>query len=345
MKIVVDENIPYIRTALERISDQVAYINGKSFSPQIIRDADALIIRTLTRCNRALLEGSRVQFIATATIGYDHIDIDYCKEAGISWTNCPGCNASSVAQYVESTLLLEARRRKQPLSRLTMGVIGVGHVGSKVADVARHYGMHVRLCDPPRAESEGAAAFTDIETVAAESDIISLHVPLTYTGKYATHHLANQALFVRCTRKPLFINTSRGEVADTQAILHALDSGQIGEAAIDVWEHEPTINRELLSKAWIATPHIAGYSADGKANATRMSLESLCRHFRISTDFQILPPEPASPIIRAASETDALLSIYNPMTDSERLKSQPEDFESLRANYPLRREKTAYVFR
>lgn len=343
MKIIIDNKIPYIKEAAEKIAEQVVYAAGKDFTPELVKDADALIIRTRTHCNRDLLDGSNVRMIATATIGFDHIDTDYCEQAGITWTNAPGCNSASVAQYLQSALLIYQSTRQQKLSELTIGIIGVGNVGSKVAKVAQDFGMKVLLNDLPREEKEGNSTFTTIEEIAREADIITFHVPLYKEGKYKTFHLADEDFFRSLQRKPLIVNTSRGEVIDTNALLQALNDGIIQDAVIDVWEHEPDINRELLDKVLIGTPHIAGYSADGKANATRMSLDSICRFFHLDATYEITPPAPASPVIFAKSREEALLQMYNPLDDSNRLKSQPELFETLRGDYPLRREENAYT--
>lgn len=342
MKIIIDNKIPYIKEAVRKIADEVVYLPGKDFTPEMIRDADALIVRTRTQCNRQLLEGSRVKFIATATIGFDHIDTEYCKQASIEWTNAPGCNSASVAQYIQSSLLVWKSLRNRKLKDLTIGIVGVGNVGSKVAKVAQDFGMRVLLNDLPREEKEGSELFTSINKIAEECDIITFHVPLYKEGEYKTFHLANEEFFRSLKRKPVIINTSRGEVIDTNALLNALDNQAISDAIIDVWEHEPEINLELLEKVIIGTPHIAGYSADGKANATRMSLDAICNFFRIKADYEIEAPAPPSPIIYAESREEALLQMYNPVDDSTRLKNQPELFETLRGDYPLRREENAY---
>jgi erythronate-4-phosphate dehydrogenase len=345
MKVVVDDQIPYIREPLASLGVDAVYINGKAIDRAAVADADALIIRTRTRCDAALLGRSAVRFIATATIGYDHIDTDYCRDAGITWTNCPGCNATSVAQYMESIFFLEAARRACPLHTLSIGIVGVGHVGTSVAQTAAAYGMRVLLNDPPRAATEGNAAYSNLEEIADDADIITLHVPLQTRGEYPTYHLVDTSFYKQLARRPLFVNTSRGEVADTQALLAALNDGSISAAVIDVWEHEPHIDTALLDAAWIATPHIAGYSADGKANATRMALEAFCRYFKSElpdVSFTVSPPPPPAPIINAPTLSEAILRIYDPRRDSQQLKRAPEKFEYLRENYPLRREKTAY---
>ena len=343
MKIIIDDKIPYIKEAAEKIAEEVIYAPGKDFTRELVQDADALIIRTRTHCNRELLEGSKVKFIATATIGFDHIDTEYCKQAGIEWANAPGCNSASVAQYIQSSLLIWKSLRNNKPDELTIGIICVGNVGSKVAKVAQDFGMRVLLNDLPREEKEGNITFTSLEKIAEECDIITFHVPLYKEGKYKTYHLADENFFRSLQRKPVVINTSRGEVIETNALLEAINNGTISDAVIDVWEHEPEINRKLLEKVLIGTPHIAGYSADGKANATRMSLDSICRFFHLGATYEITPPAPSSPLIEAKDREEALLKMYNPIEDSNRLKSHPELFETLRGDYPLRREAKAYM--
>ena len=323
MKVIIDDKIPYIREAIAQVADQVVYLPGSAITAEDVRDADALIVRTRTKCNRALLEGSRVQFIATATIGFDHIDTGYLQEAGIQWTNCPGCNAGSVEQYVHSALLQLKHKKGLDLEKSTLGIVGVGHVGSRVKRMAESLGMRVLLNDPPRAD-KGEQGFVNLETIARECDVITFHTPLNREGKYATYHLADENFLFSLKRTPYLINSSRGEVVDTASLLASLSAGKVKDAVIDTWEYEPNISRELMSVAFLATPHIAGYSADGKANATRMSLEALCRFFGMEADFSILPPEGPSN--------------YDPTRDSDWLKASPEKFEWFRGNYPIRRE-------
>ena len=241
MKIIVDDKIPYIKEAIAQIADTVTYLPGAAFSPEAVHDADALIVRTRTQCNEALLAGSNVQFIATATIGFDHIDTDYCKQAGIVWSNCPGCNAGSVGQYIHSSLLLLQREKNLDLKTATLGIVGVGHVGTEVKKVAEKLGMRVLCCDPPR-HDQGEAGFVTLEELAASCDIITFHTPLNREGKYKTYHLANQAFFDALKHKPYLINTPRGEVLDTIALLEPLHTGTGRHAIIAVWEHEPAIH-------------------------------------------------------------------------------------------------------
>lgn len=348
MRIIIDNKIPYIKGIIENFAPykgsnfEVEYIAGGAFTPELVKNADALIIRTRTHCNKELLESSNVKFIATATIGYDHIDTEFCKRQGITWTNAPGCNSSSVAQYIHSALLLLEEEKGLILKDKCIGVVGIGNVGSKVCEVARSLGMRVLMNDLPREKKEGNAAYSDLSTLAKECDIITFHTPLNRDGQYKTYHLADHSFFNSLKRKPIIINSSRGEVVQTEALLNALEKEQISEAIIDVWENEPIINLDLLEKVYLGTPHIAGYSADGKANATRMSLNALCQFFGIEAQFDITPPSPKQAIIKAKSLSDAYLTIYNPSSDSNALKANPNNFEQLRGDYPLRREKEAY---
>lgn len=336
MKVVIDNKIPYIREAMEALADEVVYLPGKEITASVVRDADALITRTRTQCNRQLLEGSKVRFIGTATIGFDHIDTVYCREAGITWSNCPGCNAGAVEQYLHSVLLLLQQEKHVELKDAYLGIVGVGHVGSHILSLAERLGMRILLNDPPRAD-RGEEGFVSLETLARECDIITFHTPLERNGEYRTFHLADRAFFHSLRKKPYIINTSRGEVVETEAILEALDKGLIGGAVLDVWENEPHINLELLDKVFIGTPHIAGYSADGKANATRMVLEAFCRFFGKEMNFHIAAPEQPHREYDS-DERVRQLQMYNPHDDCDMLRAHPELFEQLRGDYVLRKE-------
>jgi len=331
MKIIVDDKIPYIRETLALLADEVVYRPGAAITAADVRDADALVVRTRTRCDEALLGGSRVQLVATATIGFDHLDTDYLQRAGIRWVNCPGCNAASVAQYVECSLLLLEQQRGLALRGATIGIVGCGHVGSRVRQVAERLGMRVLVSDPPL----GYEGFVGLDTIEREADVITFHVPLTADGPYATRHMADEAFFSRLRRQPVVINSSRGPVVDNEALLRALQEGRVRDAVVDVWEGEPQLSRPLLERVFIGTPHIAGYSADGKANADNMVVDALCRHFRLPHPAPILPP--ALPADWPYDGTP--LSLYNPLDDSRRLKADPDGFEHQRNHYPLRRER------
>lgn len=330
MKIIIDDKIPYIQKALHGMEMETVYKGGAAICAADVKDADAMIVRTRTQCNEKLLADSRVQFIATATIGFDHIDTAYLERRGIAWTNCPGCNASSVAQYVRSVLLLLSAEHSLVLGESTLGVVGCGHVGSLVRRVGVELGMRVLVCDPLVAEPD----FVSMAEIEQQSDVITFHVPLSHEGIHATWHMADENFFGRLRRCPFIINSSRGGVVDEHALHHALDSGMVRQAIIDTWENEPQIDLALLDKVYIGTPHIAGYSADGKANATNMSVEALCRHFGIE------PPQPVAPPSLPPSfvYTGNPLELYNPLDDSLRLKQNPSAFEQLRGDYPLRRE-------
>ena len=338
MKIVVDDKIPYIRETICQLADEVVFLSGAAITADDVRDADVLVVRTRTRCNRQLLEGSKVQLVVTATIGYDHIDTQWLDAAGIRWTNCPGCNSGSVAQYVECALLLLEQQKGLPLRQSTIGIVGCGHVGSKVKAVAERLGMRVLVCDPPLAShlSPLTSHFVSLDEIERDCDVITFHVPLTKEGDHPTWHLADDDFFHRLSRVPYIINTSRGEVVDNKVLLQALEDGRIRDAVIDVWENEPHPDAALLKKVFIGTPHIAGYSADGKVNADNMVINAICQQFGLSHPGTITPPALGENI----HYTGNPLELYNPMDDSKKLKAEPSLFEQLRNNYPLRREKT-----
>ncbi|OGV33770.1 MAG: erythronate-4-phosphate dehydrogenase [Lentisphaerae bacterium GWF2_45_14] len=355
MKIVIDDKIPFIKGVLGKFAD-VVYLPGGKTTRADVMDADAVITRTRTDCSERLLSGSRVKFIATATIGYDHIDTAYCDSHGIKWTNAPGCNSSSVAQYITSAILNIAVRNNLKLDTMTLGVIGVGNVGSKVAKVGEALGMKVLLNDPPRARGEGNAGFSTLGEILSESDVVTCHVPLSSEGADSTFHLANFTFFRTLRKKPFFINSSRGEVNDTAALVDAIKSGKVAGAVVDVWEDEPDINGELLSLADIATPHIAGYSTDGKANGTSMSVRALAKFFGIKELIDWYPagvPLPENTMIEVdhsgkSFEQATLETVsfsYNVLDDSRCLKKSPETFEKQRGDYPLRREFSAYTIK
>lgn len=334
LKLVVDDKIPYLHGQAEKLGT-VHYLPGAAITAADVREADVLIVRTRTRCDRALLEGSSVKFVATATIGFDHLDTDYLNKAGIGWANCPGCNAASVGQYVSASLIRLARAGFVRLDQCRVGIVGVGHVGAAVDKAVRALGCTTLLCDPPRAEVEHLPDFVPMDTIYREADVITFHTPLTREGRWATLHLAD---FSRMVRRPVVINAARGEVVDNGAWLQALQDGKVSAAVVDTWENEPRISPSLLERAFIATPHIAGYSADGKTTGSRMALEAVARYFHRDVTFDIQPPALPASLVPADDPLDRALQLYDPMADTAALKAHPERFEWLRGNYPLRRE-------
>ena len=337
-KIVIDDKIPYIKETISKLTNRAVYIPGNMIGNDDIRDADALIIRTRTHCDAQLLKGSNVKFVATATIGYDHIDTNFMEQAGIKWINCPGCNASSVAQYIDAVLTLIKTEKHIDIQKQTIGIVGCGHVGKKVVEVARRKGMNILVCDPPRSDAEGEKGFVSMEQIAKEADIITFHVPLTKEGRYPTYHLVNEKLLDSLSKRPIIINSSRGAVVDNEALLYAINYNKVKDAVIDTWENEPNINKELLKRVWIGTPHIAGYSADGKTNADNMVISALCEFFSLPKQPAICPPEIPNADLCPKNEDERTLFLYNPIPESNKLKLEPEKFEWFRNNYPLRRE-------
>lgn len=351
MRIVADDHIPFLRGVLEPFAS-VSYLPGAKIAPEDIRDADALLTRTRTRCNATLLEGSGVRFIGSATIGFDHIDTEFCADRGIHWCNAPGCNAGSVMQYVASALAHLSRKHELELASMALGIVGVGNVGSKIEKLGKTLGMNVILNDPPRARSESLSDFVSLESIVREADLITLHVPLNRNGPDKTYHLWDEEFFSRLKRKPLLINTSRGETVNTPALKKAISRKMIRSAVMDVWENEPRIDKELLEMTDISTPHIAGYSLDGKANGTTAVVRALSRFFNLGLD-EWRPdhiPEPEKPIIDTIPHGTAeqiilscVESTYKVESDSRRLRQSPETFEEQREQYPLRREFPSYI--
>ena len=309
--IVADSHIPFLKGLLEPFAE-VRYLDPSDITAETVREAEALIVRTRTICNAALLDGSKVQLIATATIGYDHIDTAYCKQHRIAWTNAPGCNANSVVNYVASA----CENLYDSLQGLCIGIIGAGQVGGRIAHWAREQGMQVLVNDPPRAAREGMEHFVSLDTLKHHADIITVHTPLDAS----TYHLIDSRFLSECQPNALIINAARGPICDTDALLQASQT-----LVIDCWENEPEISQELLKKVKFGTPHIAGYSQDGKANGTRMAVEAVCRHFGWDAK-TIIPLEPYHG------------ERYDIRIDSDALKANPGHFEQFRNQYRVRRD-------
>ena len=352
MKVIIDNKIPYIKGVLEPYAE-VLYLPGNLTTRDVVKQADALITRTRTLCTKEILEGSKVKFIASATIGFDHIDTKYCKARGIEWVNAPGCNAQSVNQYIASGLCSYSKRKNFDLKNWTVGIVGVGQVGSRVAKTCKTLGMKVLLNDPPRERKEGSSQFVSLRTIQKQADIITFHVPLEMQGSDQTFHMVDEGFLQGLDKRALIINTSRGEVFDSQAVYNAKVAGVVSGLIIDCWENEPGLDLKLLEVADFATPHIAGYSQDGKANGTKNSVRAISQFFGLGIDnwepTGIEPP--ANPIIeldgnQCSEESipaDAIVSTYEIEKDDRALRNNPHLFEELRGDYPLRREFSSYL--
>lgn len=345
LRIVADRNIPFIQPALAGLGTTL-YLPGDKITPEIAREADIILTRTRTHCDARLLDGSRCSFIGTATIGTDHIDLDYCASRGITVANAPGCNAPAVAQYVLAAIHATLRPSETMADR-TLGIIGVGNVGSVLMRWAEGLGMTVIANDPPRQKrGDSTIHFSSLEEIAEKCDVISIHTPYTRSGEHPTHHLIGADFLATVKRRPMVVNAARGPVADTVAMNRALADGIVSSLVIDCWEGEPNIDLTLLDNSLFATPHIAGYSYQGKVRGTSMGLVALAEHLRSHfglpvTDDELLATLPA---LRPVPDTITVDEIgYDIAADTRRLKDVapqliPSTFETLRNNYDLRRE-------
>jgi erythronate-4-phosphate dehydrogenase len=354
MLIVADQNIVFVKEAFEALGE-VRLMRGREMTPAAVRDATLLLVRSITPVNRALLEGSAIRFVATATIGTDHVDTEYLREAGVAFAAAPGSNANSVAEYITAALLVLAQRQRKPLEGRTIGIVGAGNVGSRVAAKVGALGMRARLNDPPLQRATGAAKYRPIEELM-DCDFITLHVPLEKGGPDPTWHMVAADFLARMRPDAVLLNSSRGAVVDNGALLEALQAGRPGAALLDVFEGEPRIRPALLAKAALATPHIAGYSFDGKVNGTEMIYRAACAFLGRKPDWspaRCMPP-PLVPDIEiqpsgaGPEETlrEAVLKVYPIERDDAALRKlgelpteeQGAWFDRLRAEYPVRRE-------
>jgi erythronate-4-phosphate dehydrogenase len=354
VKIVVDRDIPFLRGVLEPFAE-VVYLAGEAIGADDVRYADALLVRTRTCCDATLLEESRVRFIGTATIGFDHIDREWCVQHGILVATAAGSNRRGVLQWVSAALawLVSERSMGSP-SQLTLGVVGVGNVGSLVKEYAEEWGFRMMCSDPPRERAEGlgrAEDFYPLAELAEESDIITLHVPLTITGPDATRHLVDSAFLAATKPQAVILNSSRGAIIDPDALKGALVEkfpscggvevkGRRGGFIIDTWNDEPCIDRTVLQRTLLATPHIAGYSTQGKATATAMIVNALAHEFGLPLD-DWYPWGALRSTPRAISwdEMCRTMPAYFDITAQSRaLKAAPEEFEQMRNNYKYRAE-------
>ncbi|MEX2191084.1 MAG: 4-phosphoerythronate dehydrogenase [Bacteroidota bacterium] len=353
LTIVVDRAIPYVVVAFSQIGRVVA-LKSTEITRKALRKTDILIVRSETRVDKSLLEGSNIRFVGTVTIGTDHIDPDYLVSKGIAFASAPGSNANSVAEYVAAGLLTWTERTRQSLQGKTIGIVGVGNVGSKVLNVAQALGMTPLLNDPPLARRHVAGKFVPLDDLM-DADFITLHVPLTRTGEDATVHLFDKKRIAGMKRGSVLINTSRGPVLETGALREALASSHLSAAILDVWEREPVIDMGLLEQVMLGTPHIAGYSLDGKLNALRMVYESVCRHLNILPSWTVEAVAPGDlshfRILAHLSDEQAIVGFavrraYDIELDDSLLRAAlnisrddlGEYFMRLRAEYRARRE-------
>lgn len=340
MKLVLDKTIPFVGDMFEPYFD-VVYRDGKEITHEDVLDADALLVRSRTRCDAGLLEGSSVKIISTASIGTDHIDHDFCNNHGIFIQNAYGSNSTGVMNYVYSALYGIAARKSISLDGAVLGIIGVGNCGSKVVGTARHIGLKVLACDPIRAAAEGPDAYTPLDKVLEKADIITMHVPLSDS----TRKMAGPEFFSAMKDGAIFINTSRGEVVDDEALKQNI--GRFGAVVIDTWNHEPAVDTSLMDMIDIATPHIAGYSYQGKQNGTAMAVRAIARYFGIKELYEFFPETPIKELeaikldLRGKSQGEiasVLQYNYPIFTDDFMFRMDPQGFERLRMGYSYRRE-------
>jgi erythronate-4-phosphate dehydrogenase len=354
MKIIADANIPFVAECFSSIGE-VKVIGGREITPGIVSDADVLLVRSITPVGGDLLTGSKVRFVATATIGFDHIDVDFLRRSNIGFASAPGSNANSAAEYVIAGLLEMGRKYDIDLEDKSIGIIGVGNVGSRVANKCSALGMQIYLNDPPLRRETGEGKYLALDELF-DCDFITLHTPLTFEGVDKTYHLADEKFFKSLRERCVFVNASRGGVVDSEALKTAIRSGRLRAVVLDVWENEPNIDTELLEMVDIGTPHIAGYSLDGKITGMIMIYKAVCEYFGLGARFDIedFLPEPAVRQLRIEPSTDneqdaladAVEKIYNIREDDVRLRrvcekpveKRGEFFDGLRKNYPVRRE-------
>ena len=366
MKIICATNMPFALEAFSTLGE-ARVLEGRDLTATDVRDARILALRSTTQVNRALLEGSQVRFVGTATIGTDHLDLEYFKEAGIQWCYAPGCNANSVSEYIVAALLTLGERHGITLEGKTIGVVGVGNVGSRVARKAQALGLRVLLNDPPKARIQnpesgiqdqvpGGGPFVALDQVLAEADIITVHVPLTREGPDKTFHLADEMFFRKAKKGLVFLNAARGGVVDTPALLRACGSGQVGAVVLDCWEGEPAYRTDMLSRVDIGTPHIAGHSFEGKVMGTVMVYQAACRFLGVPASWSHEPLMPPPLVPELAVEVrgrhdeavlrEVVKALYDIEADDRRFREtaaldeamRVKAFDRLRKDYPERRE-------
>ncbi|WP_312596172.1 4-phosphoerythronate dehydrogenase PdxB [Stutzerimonas nitrititolerans] len=353
MHILADENIPLVEAFFAE-HGEIRRMHGRTINRAALGDSEVLLVRSVTRVDRELLEGSRVRFVGTCTIGTDHLDLDYFEEAGIAWASAPGCNARGVVDYVLGSLLALAEGEGVELADLRYGVVGAGEVGGRLVEVLRGLGWNVRVCDPPRQARE-TGEFVGLDEILEECDVISLHTPLILEGEHATFHLLDQARLERLRPGAWLINASRGAVVDNAALREQLAQRPDIQAVLDVWEGEPQVDVALAELCWIATPHIAGYSLDGKLRGTAQIYQAFCASRGLEPKVELAELMPETPLrglsfAETASPEDMLATIcravYDPRRDDAAFRrslagddeQRRAGFDRLRKQYPPRRE-------
>jgi len=353
MLIVADENIPLLDAFFAGFGE-IRRVPGRSIDRATVEQADVLLVRSVTNVNRALLEGSKVRFVGTCTIGTDHLDLDYFNEAGISWSSAPGCNARGVVDYVLGSLMTLAEIEGVDLPQRTYGVIGAGEVGGRLIKVLKGLGWNVKVCDPPRQAAEGGD-YVSLEQIIEQCDVISLHTPLTRTGEGATWHLFDEQRLQQLQPGTWLINAARGPVVDNAALRNVLLEREDLQAVLDVWEAEPEVDVALAELCVLATPHIAGYSLDGKQRGTAQIYQAYCEFIVQPPSIQLsdLLPAPWLSEVTLHADSDpawalAMLcrGVYDPRRDDADFRrslvgsvgEQRAAFDVLRKQYPVRRE-------
>ncbi|MBD2809579.1 4-phosphoerythronate dehydrogenase PdxB [Xenorhabdus sp. Vera] len=348
MKILVDENMPYAEQLFQQLGE-VQAIPGRPVPAEVLEHADAFMVRSVTKVNESLLQGSSVRFVGTATAGMDHVDQQWLSQAGIGFSAAPGCNAIAVVEYVFSALVLLAEQDQFQLKDKTVGIVGVGNVGGRLADRLTALGVKTLLCDPPRADRGDEGEFWPLEKLVKEADILTFHTPLNQSGAYQTYHLADAELLSALPDNRILINASRGEVVDNQALLSLLQSGKKLRVVLDVWEPEPNLSLPLLALVDIGTPHIAGYTLEGKARGTTQVFEAYSEFLgqpRQAELVDLLPEPDFSQITLQGEVTQSVLKrlmhlVYDVRRDDAPLRQvadQEGAFDQLRKHYPERRE-------
>ncbi|TCC14422.1 4-phosphoerythronate dehydrogenase PdxB [Kosakonia quasisacchari] len=348
MKILVDENMPYARDLFSRLGE-VKAVPGRPIPVAELADADALMVRSVTKVNDGLLQGTGIKFVGTATAGTDHVDEAFLQQAGIAFSAAPGCNAIAVVEYVFSSLLMLAERDGFALQDRTVGIVGVGNVGGRLQTRLEAFGVRTLLCDPPRADRGDEGDFRSLDELVREADVLTFHTPLFKDGLYKTLHLADDALLSRLKPGTILINACRGPVVDNAALLHHLQAGQALSVVLDVWEPEPDLNVDLLNLVDIGTAHIAGYTLEGKARGTTQVFEAFSdfigKRQQVALDTLLPAPEFGRITLHGPLDQSTLKRLVHLVYDVRRddallrkVAGTPGEFDKLRKNYLERRE-------